>query len=31
VNYAITFALGWVKGRVEPVLERFIEIVKELA
>jgi DNA-binding transcriptional LysR family regulator len=31
VNYKTTFALGWVKGRKEPVLERFIEIVKELA
>jgi DNA-binding transcriptional LysR family regulator len=31
VNYTTTFALSWVKGRIEPVLERFIETVKELA
>ena len=31
VNYTTTFALSWVKGPIEPVLERFIETVKELA
>jgi DNA-binding transcriptional LysR family regulator len=31
VNYTTTFALGWVKGRSEPVLERLVDIVKELS
>jgi DNA-binding transcriptional LysR family regulator len=31
VNYTTTFALGCVKGRCEPLLERLVEIVKELA
>lgn len=31
VNYTTTFALGWVKGRTEPVLERLIAIVRDLA
>ncbi|QDL38620.1 LysR substrate-binding domain-containing protein [Rhodoferax sediminis] len=31
VNYTTTFALGWVKGRTEPVLDRLVAIVKELA
>jgi DNA-binding transcriptional LysR family regulator len=31
VNYTTTFALSWVKGRSEPVRERLVDIVKELA
>ena len=31
VSYTTTFALGWLKGPIEPVLERLIETVKELA
>jgi len=31
VRYATSFVLGWVKGRTDPVQERLIEIVKELA
>ena len=31
VSYATSFTLGWVKGSTEPVLDRFIEIVRELA
>ncbi len=31
VNYPINFALSWVKGRMEPVLERFVQTVKELS
>lgn len=31
VNHTTTFALAWVKGRTEPVLDRFIQIVRELA
>jgi DNA-binding transcriptional LysR family regulator len=31
VNYASTFALCWLKGPTEPVLDRFVQVVRELA
>jgi len=31
VNYPTTFVLGWLKGRTEPVLDKLVAIVKELA
>lgn len=31
VNYTTNFALGWIRGRTEPVLDRFVELVKELS
>jgi DNA-binding transcriptional LysR family regulator len=31
VNYTTNFALGWVKGHVDPALQRLIEIVKTMA
>lgn len=31
VNYTTTFALGWVKGKPDPALERLIGIVTELS
>ena len=31
VSYTTTFALSWVKGSTEPVLEQFVKIVRELA
>jgi DNA-binding transcriptional LysR family regulator len=31
VNYTTTFVLGWLKGRTEPVLDRLVGIVKDLA
>jgi DNA-binding transcriptional LysR family regulator len=31
VNYPTTFSLGWAKGPTEPVLARFVQVVKALA
>ncbi|CAG9232845.1 LysR family transcriptional regulator [Paraburkholderia sabiae] len=31
VDYATSFVFGWVKGQRDPVLDRMIEIVKELS
>jgi DNA-binding transcriptional LysR family regulator len=31
VSYTTSFVLGWVKGQTEPVLDRLIEVVKDLA
>jgi DNA-binding transcriptional LysR family regulator len=31
VNYTTQFTLGWLKGSTDPVLARFIEVVKELS
>ncbi|AGW90184.1 LysR substrate-binding domain-containing protein [Cupriavidus sp. DF5525] len=31
VNYRTNFQLSWLKGRTEPVLQQFIEVVKELS
>jgi DNA-binding transcriptional LysR family regulator len=31
VSFPTTFALAWVKGKMDPVLERFVDTVKAIA